>query len=66
MQGSRLPCFMMLVKRLGQLDNAHNEERLMEHQLFQAIMLAEMEARKASADSVLARMPPKMMKAVRG
>ena len=66
MQGTRLPCFMLLVERLGQVDNSNTEERLMEHQLFQAIMLAEMEARKAGADSVLARMPPKMMKAVRG
>ena len=65
MQGTRLPCFMMLVERLGQVDNSNTEERLMEHQLFQAIMLAEMEARKAGTESVLARMPPQLMTAVK-
>ena len=65
MQGTRLPCFMLLVERLGQVDNSNTEERLMEHQLFQAIMLAEMEARKAGTDSVLARMPPQLMTAVK-
>ncbi len=59
-----MPCFQMLVQRLGEVD-LDAEEKLMEHQLFQAFLLAELEAEKSKSQGVLCKLPEKTLKSIR-
>ena len=59
-----MPCFQMLVQRLGEVDS-DAEEKLMEHQLFQAFLLAELEAEKSKSQGVLCKLPEKTLKSIR-
>lgn len=64
-QGTQLPCFQVLVERLSQLGSEDAAERLMEHQLFQALLLAELEAEKTGAPGVFEKVPPDTLQAIR-
>jgi hypothetical protein len=65
LQGSQLPCFQQLVERLGSLNSRDAEERLMEHQLFQAFLLAELEAERIESQGVLCRVPAAKLQSIR-
>jgi hypothetical protein len=65
LQGTQLPCFQQLVERLGTLNNKDAEERLMEHQLFQAFLLAELEAEKHKSQGVLCKVPAATLQSIR-
>lgn len=55
-QATQLPCFDMLIDRLGNI-SMDEDEHLMLHQLFQAIMLARLEAQKQNAPDPALRIP---------
>ena len=65
MQGTQLPCFQILVQRLSELGSEDAAERLMEHQLFQALLLAELEAEKTGAPGVFEKVPADTLQAIR-
>ena len=64
-QGTQLPCFQILVQRLSELGSEDAAERLMEHQLFQALLLAELEAEMTGAPGVFDKVPEDTLQAIR-
>lgn len=63
-QATQLPCFHKLMDRLGKL-SMDGGELLMLHQLFQAIMLARLEAEKQNAPDPALRIPKKSYDTIR-
>lgn len=56
MQATQLPCFQMLIDRLGS-GETDKVEVLMLHQLFQSLMLARLEARRNNAADPIRTVP---------
>lgn len=56
MQATQLPCFQMLIDRLGS-GETDKVEVLMLHQLFQSLMLARLEARRNNAADPIRSVP---------
>ena len=65
MQATQLPCFQMLIDRLGS-GETDKIEVLMLHQLFQSLMLARLEARRNNAADPIRSVPDHIYTLIRG